>query len=376
MGYQAYMALIEERRTKDGIIKYRVQIRLKGFPTTTATFERKTDAKRWAQQTEAEMRTGRYFKTVESKKHTVQELIERYEANILPQRGRDMKTVKGELTWWKEQLGPYLLADITPQFIAEFRDKLAKEPIKVNESIKANKPKDLKAPKKPLRYRTPATIIRYLASLSVCFSYAIEDLAWIDANPVLKVRKPSLDNDRVRFLSEDESKKLLAACKRCGYKPMHSIVVIALSTGARQGEIMNLCWKDIDLNQKVMRLEETKNGERRSVPLSSHALTIIQELKKVRRIDTTLLFPRADGQKPFEIKKYWKKAIEEAAIENFRFHDLRHTAASNLAMSGATLLEIADILGHKQLKMVKRYAHLTKQHTATVLERMNDRQFA
>lgn len=363
------MALIEERMTKDGVVKFRVQIRLKGYPTTTATFARKTDAKLWAQKTEADMRAGRYSITSESKKHTVKELIERYEADILPQRGRDLKTVKGELTWWKEQLGPYLLADVSPQLIAECRERLAKEPIKVTE------PKGGKAKPKAPKHRSAATIIRYLASLSVCFTFGMQELAWIEDNPVLKVRKPTLDNERVRFLSKDESKSLLAACKRCGYKPLYDIVVIALATGARQGEIMNLTWRDIDLNQRVMRLEETKNHERRAVPLSSHAMTVIQELKKLRRIDTILLFPRADGQKPFEIKKYWKKAVEDAQLDDFRFHDLRHTAASNLAMSGATLLEIADILGHKQLKMVKRYAHLTKQHTATVLERMNEKQF-
>ena len=363
------MALIQERITKDGTIKFRVQVRLKGYPTTTATFARKTDAKRWAQQTEADMRAGRYFKTADGKNRTFNELVQKYELSILPKRGGDMQTVQGQLDWWKENLGSYLLADITPQLIAECRDKLEKEPIKQHESKNKN------AAIKPSRYRSPATIVRYIASLSVCFTFAIQDLAWIETNPVLKVRKPSIDNDRVRFLGKEETQKLLAACKVSRYKSLYCIVIIALSTGARQGEIMNLRWKDIDFNHKVMRLEETKNGERRTVPLSALALVEIQNLKKDRRIDTTFLFPRADGHKPFDIKKHWIRAVCQAELDDFRFHDLRHTAASNLAMSGASLLAIADILGHKQLKMVKRYAHLTKQHTAEVLERMNELQF-
>jgi integrase len=97
--------------------------------------------------------------------------------------------------------------------------------------------------------------------------------------------------------------------------------------------------------------------------------------EREKRADTDLLFPRDDGLAPMEIRKHWNRALREAGIEDFRFHDLRHTAASYLAMNGATLAEIADVLGHKTLQMVKRYAHLSDQHTASVVERMNQNIF-
>src|SRR5688572_8655513 len=112
------MAVIDERTNEDGKTSYRVRIRLKGYPLATETFDRKTDARKWAQQTEAAMREGRYFKTSESRKRTVKELIDKYMEAILPTRKRDRLTVEGQLKWWKKQAGSYLLSDVTPQLIA------------------------------------------------------------------------------------------------------------------------------------------------------------------------------------------------------------------------------------------------------------------
>ena len=99
------MAYIQERKSKDGKTTYRVQIRLKGFPVTTASFERKTDAKRWAQQTESAMQEGRYFKTSEAKKHTVAEMVDRYIENVIPTKPKNAKACTAQLLWWKKQIG-------------------------------------------------------------------------------------------------------------------------------------------------------------------------------------------------------------------------------------------------------------------------------
>lgn len=358
------MAVIDKRTNSKGEITYRVRIRIKGYPTRVETFPNKTQATRWAQQEEARMREGRHFKAVEARKRTVGELLDRYSEDLLPRRGRDRQTVEGQLKWWKAQLGAYMLSDVTTPLVNDCINKLAKEPIK------------LKDEKKPPKYRTEATQVRYIATLSVCFTYAVKDLCWMDENPIRKVRKPSLSNERDRYLTHEERKRLLEACK--AYKKnrfLHPVVVLALTTGARQGEILNLKWKDIDLSKPLMRLEQTKNKEKRTVPLSGEAVQLLLELKKVRQLNSDYLFPREDGKKPFEIKKHWKAVVAEAELTNFKFHDLRHTAASYLAMTGATPLEIAHVLGHKQMKMVKRYAHLSDPHTVQVLERMNQWQF-
>jgi integrase len=132
-----------------------------------------------------------------------------------------------------------------------------------------------------------------------------------------------------------------------------------------------LTWQTVDLQRGIITLQDTKNGERRTLHLTGIALDLIRQHAKVRRIDSQLVFPNPTGTRPASIRESWDHAVRRAQLEDFRFHDLRHSAASYLAMNGASLLEIAEILGHKTLSMVKRYTHLSDQHTRSVVERMN-----
>lgn len=351
------MAYIQERTTQDGKSHFRVQVRLKGFPVQTATFDRKTDAKRWAQQTEAAIREGRHFKTTAAKKHTLADMIDQYIKQILPTKPKSKEVQEGQLNWWKTEIGAYTLCDVTPAMIGECRDKL------------------LQGKTKKGTLRTPATGVRYLAALSHAFTVAVNEWGWMDDNPVRKVKKPIEPRGRVRFLSEEERPALLAACRESKNKSLYTIVVLALSSGMRYSEIMTLTWKDVDLTRRCVILQETKNGERRNVPIAGHALDLMKEHHKVRKLDTPLLFPAADRKSPMDLRKSWKSALEKARISDFRFHDLRHSAASYLAMNGATTVDIADVLGHKTLAMVKRYSHLSEQHTSKVVASMNEKIF-
>jgi integrase len=135
--------------------------------------------------------------------------------------------------------------------------------------------------------------------------------------------------------------------------------------------LLSLRWPDVDLKRGTLTFHQTKNGERRAVPLTGQALALMGQHAKVRRLDTMLVFPNATGKRPVGIREAFEGAVERAGIVDFRFHDLRHTFASYLAMNGASLLEIAEVLGHKTLAMVKRYAHLCEAHTRGVVERMN-----
>ena len=347
------MAAIQKRVGDNGDPSYRVRVRLKGYPIQTATFKRLTDAKRWAQQTEAAIREGRHFKTREAKKHTLADLIDRYARDVLPTKPKSQKKQESQLEWWKERIGDYSLADVTPALISECRDE------------------QLRGKTYRGTVRSPATVVRYLAALSHAMTIAVNEWGWLEQNPVSKVRKPSESRGRVRFLDEDERVRLLEESKKSSSTHLYPIVVLAISTGMRQGEILNLRWRDVDLQRSKLVLHETKNNERRAVPIVSMALNILAELSKVRRIDSKLVFPGRDPDKPIDIRGAWEKAVALAEIEDFRFHDLRHTAASYLAMNGATLAEIAEVLGHKTLQMVKRYAHLSEAHTSSVVERMN-----
>ncbi len=212
---------------------------------------------------------------------------------------------------------------------------------------------------------------RYLSVLSHMYTVGVREWNWIEDNPVLKVSKPKEPRGRVRFLSEEERDRLLESCKESKNRHLYTVVVLALSTGGRKNELLSLQWKDVDFKRGILIFHVTKNGERRSVPLTGYALDILKDHTKIRRIDTTYVFPSMKGNQGMSIRDAWKYCLKRADIPNFCFHDLRHSYASYLAMNGAFLLEIAELLGHKTLAMVKRYAHLTEAHTRSVVERMN-----
>ena len=352
------MALIEKRMTDDGKISYRVRIRIKGSPQESATFARLTDAKKWVQSIESAIRENRHFKVTEAKRHTLSELIDRYCVNVLPNK-KSAKTQFQQLNWWKTKIGSRALSDITPSLIAEYRDELGREI-----TIRGKPP-------------SPATVVRYMAALSHAFTIAVKEWGWMEDSPMRKVTKPREPRGRVRFLSDEERIRLLESCKESSSPYLYPVVVLALSTGMRSGEIMGLTWDNVDLNRGRAILHETKNGERRAVALKGHALELLKELGKVRRIDSNLLFPAKETKttKPIDLRKPWEAAVQKAELHDFRFHDLRHSAASYLAMNGASLAEIAEVLGHKTLQMVKRYAHLSEGHTARVVESMNQKIF-
>jgi len=359
------MATIYERINPSGTKTYRAQVRVKGFPAESATFDRKTDAKEWARRVEADMKAGRYRPTVEAKRHTLAEMIDRYIYDVLPGKNEGTQGVQEpQLRWWAGVLGERLLSDVTPAVIAEARDGLSR-----GTTVRGRK-------------RSPSTVIRYLAALSHCYSVAMKDWGWVEDNPVRRITKRKEPSGRTRFLSDDERARLLDACRESQNPYLYTIVVLALSTGMRRSEIMKLTWDRVDLSREVITLlpDDTKNRTARAVPLTGPALEELRKLAdaKVRPLNN-LVFPapnaEGDEPKPIDIQSAWEAALERAGIENFRFHDLRHSAASYLAMSGATLAEIAEVLGHKTLQMVKRYSHLTGAHTSKVVERMNRRIF-
>lgn len=355
------MAEIKKRTRKNGKITYTASIRIKGYRSMNATFDRLTDAKDWANEYESKMKRGKRIKDVEARKHTLSNLIDRYIQFELPQRKSDKEKFVSQLNWWKEKIGFYLLSDITSALLSEYKEILSTEP-----SIK---------PKNGKTTRSNATVNRYMACLSIVLSKAVKEWEWMEENPMFKVSKKKEPRGRVRYLTNKEVASLLKACKKSS-EELYLLVLIALSTGARYGEIIKLTWDTIDLKNRTFHFLDTKNGEDRGVPIPNIVYDELINFSKVRKLNSILLFARKDGKKALFMKKGFRNSIEKCGIDDFTFHDLRHTAASYLAMNNASLLEIAEILGHKTLAMVKRYSHLTQKHTADLLERMNDSQFA
>ena len=351
------MALIESRRSPAGVVSYRARVRLKGQPEASGTFARLTDAKRWVQDTESAIRAGRFFATAEAKRHTFADLVDRYIREVIPLKPKNGANTEHQLLWWKTKLGPYLLADVNAPLIVQYRNEL--------QTTFTHRGTPM----------SPSTVVRYLAALSHAFTIAVMDWGWVDDSPLRKVTKPKQPRGRERFLSDDERERLLMACKASSSTFLHTVVVLALSTGMRRGEIMGLHWTQVDLKRGQILLFDTKNGSSRAAPLTGLALSMMTDLSKVRRIDTTLIFYGADKNKPVDLKKPWETAVTKAKLKDFRFHDLRHSAASYLAMNGASTIEIAAVLGHKTLQMVKRYSHLANSHTASVVSSMNEKIF-
>ena len=348
---------IDKRIQKDGTVSYRARVRIKGHPIQTQSFTSKTLATKWKRDTESALEQGRREYVNPENKRTLAELIDRYIASILPSKPKNARNIHHHLLWWKQELGPCFISNIKPYHIAQKRDEL------LSKTTCSGK------------IRSPATVVRYLASLSHAFSIAIKEWEWLEENPVMKISKPKVSNGRIRFLNEDEKERLLKACHESESKGLYPIVILALSTGMRKGEILNLRWNNIDLTQGSIFLQTTKNGDRRFVPLVGIALDLLRS-KHTNQAINSLVFPSPHSpSNPIDIRSAWETALTKANISNFRFHDLRHTAASYLAMNHASLLEIGTLLGHKTVQMTKRYAHLSNAHIYKTVATLNETLF-
>lgn len=190
-----------------------------------------------------------------------------------------------------------------------------------------------------------------------------------------KVTKPPEGKARDRLLTLEEKDRLLVACKASSNPYLYPIVSIALLTGMRYGEIVGLHWEDIHFEHKAITLYQTKNGERRVLPLTEPVEQILRELgNRRKKFEGRIFTPRSPKSKTQEvsIRGAFAKSLRDVNISNFSFHLLRHAAASYLAMSGATQGELMAILGHKTPAMTKRYSHYSQEHVASLMERMHN----
>jgi len=307
------------------------------------------------------MKAGRHFGT--ARRHTFAELADEYRSHA-----KDAK----RLDYWRGCFGPDSLDSITAARISKQRDKLlAEETPRYATPPTGDPARDAKRPKAK---RSGPTVNRYLAALSAAMNHAVKTLQWIERNPCERVKKPPESKGRVRFLSDDERGALLAACQP--HADLYLAVILALTTGARQAEVMTLRYRQIDFTRRIITLERTKNGETRALPLVGAAFALLHERAKVRSILDDRVFPptsQAKKSQYLDLRQPWLKALKAAAITDFRWHDLRHTAASYLAMSGVSLVEISKILGHRTMQMVSRYSHLSTAHIVETGEKLSAR---
>jgi integrase len=197
------------------------------------------------------------------------------------------------------------------------------------------------------------------------FTKAVE---WemVEEESLKRVRKVKLlqeHNASLRFLSKEECHDLLNACD----EHLRQTVSVAMNTGMRKGEILNLRWDNVDLKHGFILLEITKNSERREIPINMSLRNTLQNLP--RRIDGGHIFVNPKKGKPYrDIRRSFPSALKKLGIQDFRFHDLRHTFASQLVMAGVDITTVKELLGHKSLAMTMRYSHLSPSHKARAVE--------
>ncbi|WP_435187452.1 tyrosine-type recombinase/integrase [Pseudothioglobus sp. nBUS_23] len=329
------MASIQKVVNKKGV-SYRVYIRRKGLPNINKTFPYKKEARDFILKIEESEISHRAF----SSKMNFNTLTGMYLSNEY--LGTKPQMQRSRLKHWLNHMGEMPIIDIHKEDISAGLDTL---------------PKKL----------SNATVNKYKKLASVVFNYGIRELG-LTENPTRYIRSLPEKKGRTRYLSDNERKRLFRACRTSKWELLYLLVLMAITTGARRGELQSLRWNDIDFEKQAAYVNISKNGEAKVLPLTPD---VINQLQFFNQYDSSLIFgSKITPSKPYVFYKPWRKAVEEANLEDFRFHDLRHTTASYLAQNGATLLEIADVLGHKQIEVTKRYAHLCIEHKSSLINRV------
>ncbi|MGR3221031.1 MAG: tyrosine-type recombinase/integrase [Candidatus Anammoxibacter sp.] len=307
----------------------------------------KTSDKGLAKSIEAKIRLGiaegTYLNKPKGDKFTISSLVSKYlDEHSKPNKGEI--TYKNDISFSKRivlYFGKMLINDVKPSHISEF----------ITER----------------RFDGASDILlnHELRLLRHAYNLAIRNWELVDESPFTKIKIPSGDIKRVRYLSEDEEKRLMTSLPEW-LKP---IVTIAMETGLRLSNITNLQWSQVNIFSKMIILETTKNGEPHSVPMTENVFNTIMALYKKK--DGDYVFGYGANGKPFRkewVSKNFRGICKEAGIKNFRFHDLRHDFCSKLVQKGADLYSVPALAGHKSIRTTQRYAHLSPEKLRSTIQ--------
>ncbi|ELX11845.1 site-specific recombinase XerD [Janthinobacterium sp. HH01] len=322
------MPTIREKGPK----QFHVQIRKRGYPTQTRTFESLKAAEEWATVIESEMIRGVFVSRTEAESTLVKDVLQRYATEVLPTK-RGEQSDKSRIKTLLEAFGDYRLAGLTSTQVAKFRDLR-------------------------LKVVGPQSVIHEISLLNRVLKTATMDwgIALPGGLPTAQVRKPAKPRGRDRRISEEEMAKILKATESA---ELRTIVTLAVETGMRRSELASLQWENVDLQRPAARLPKTKTDVPRDVPLSKRAIAALKAFG-------TKGEGRVFSLQAESMSQAFERACEphRANISGLRFHDLRHEATSRLFEKGLNVMEVATITGHKTLDMLKRYTHLRAEDLA------------
>lgn len=297
-------------------------------------------ARRVYEKRKTEIREGTYFPPDRRRSVLFDEILEDYREQA---QATGRAVLRGESGYHRlgHLFGGKRVDTITPKDVETFRDQLAEE-------------------------TSPATANRHLTLLRAIFRRAIRDEK-MGSSPFRAVEFLKENNTRVRYLTPSEEQRLLKALPYL----LWPLVVVAIHTGMRKGELLNLRWQDVDFYSKTITIRRAKAGEGRRLPMNDVVRETLMELRKQRirqgkakgrELLSPYVFCATHGGHMFNLKREWYHALKQAKIHDLHFHDLRHTFASRLVMAGVDLYRVQTLLGHKTPMMTLRYAHLSPAH--------------
>lgn len=316
------MATIRQRGTK-----WQCIIKRTGYPLITKTFELKKDAEHWGRQQEREIDSGHWVDRTEAHRLTLSDLLDRYSKEVSPTKRGGLQELPKLAVINRHPISKYAVAAISSKLVAEWRDYR-------------------------LQQVASSTVLREMRVFNHVFSVAIRD--WgipLHCNPVSLVRRPPEGQPRDRVLTNAQRAALIASCAQCRNPWIQPIVIFALETAARRGEILSLRWQNVNFDGRTARFNMTKAGEPRTVPLSPACLTMLKALP--RSLDG-FVFPITYEA----LKQAYPRAVARAGIDDFTFHDLRHDALTRLSKMGFSVLELRAISGHATTTMLQRYVSI------------------
>lgn len=353
------MATITEKVNKDGSISIKAIVRYKGV-FLTKTFPVKGNRKKtvkneafdWARNVETQIDDGTYRKEEKKPNFTVAQAIEKYIKDGNPKKSEDTRQrYISALNWFKKEIGSLPIKTLERSDLKQCRDKLQKKhkeiPIKGQQGRVTDE------------FISNSCVNRYLAYFSTFLTYCVDEYEIIKTNPMIGAKLKLKENEpRKRWLKElEERKTLLQACKDADYE-LYLCVLFALTTGARKSEILNLTWKNTDLENKAIYYLETKNGEDRTIPMPEILYEELKSFNKVRHIKNDYLFTTQDGNQRFMlIDKLYPEVVKSWNYEKITFHGLRHTYISIASLLGFNTSIVKKIVGHKFDSVTGGYTH-------------------
>lgn len=329
------MATFIKNTDKSGKATWQVKIRRKGFPSRTMSFPTKVQAQEWARRIEADMDSATHPTNNHAERTTLGDILIRYRDEVAPTHRGAKHEVQRISQLLREPMSQCTLAELTPGIIAHWRDGL--------------------------RTVAPGSVLREMTILRSTIKRARNEWG-IDLRecPLSRVTKPKERPHRERRVSASEEAVLYEGCKKARNPYLRPAIAFALETAMRQGEIVALEWRNVDLTRRTARLAMTKNGRSRVVPLSTKAVEILGTLPD----NTERVF---QGFSTYSVKHAFVRLVARVKLHDLHFHDLRHEAISRLVERGLNIMEVASVSGHQTMQMLKRYTHLRAEDVAKKL---------